>query len=417
MSAAPILANVLLFGRLLRSAGLPVTSGQTLEFARALERIDIGSRDQVFFAARALLVSRQEDLALFELLFHRFWTAVAIDPSRSRGRSRRVSKPAGGGAAVFPATSPEVAHRNRARTHSATEVLRHRDFADLTEDELEEVRRLLTGMDWPAVERRTRRWISDSRGPRLHLGRVLRDSARLGGVPIRLARRRRKFKRRPVVLLADVSGSMEKYSRILLQYFYGAVHAMGVDGVECFVFGTRLTRITAALRLRNVDRALSDAAAEIPDFSGGTRIGESLGEFNRRWARRVLGRGAVVLIASDGWERGGVSALGREMRYLQHRCHRLIWLNPHAGRPGYRPLVEGMRAALPFVDDFLPLHDLDSLAFLARVLAALPARSRARNAAGRREEGRGVWYFDDIAAHPESRPTAAPFPVQERQGS
>ena len=144
--------------------------------------------------------------------------------------------------------------------------------------------------------------------------------------------------------------------------------------MECFVFGTRLTRITGQLRLRNIDRALTEAAREIVDWSGGTRIGESLAVFNRRWARRVLRRGAVVVIVSDGWERGDAARLGREMRYLHHRCHRLIWLNPHLGQAGYEPLVEGMATALRWVDDFLPVHNLRSLHELSEWLGRLPAR-------------------------------------------
>jgi uncharacterized protein with von Willebrand factor type A (vWA) domain len=181
-----------------------------------------------------------------------------------------------------------------------------------------------------------------------------------------------------VVLLADISGSMAKYSRLLLQFFYGM--SQSLRRVESFVFGTRLTRITPQLKLRNIDRALESAAAEVVDWAGGTRIGESLRSFNRDWSRRVLRRGAVVIVVSDGWERGDVETLRREMRYLAHRCHRLVWLNPLLGTPGYQPLVEGMSAALPFVDDFLPIHNLESLRALAAHLVSLPERRSVRAA-------------------------------------
>ena len=177
-----------------------------------------------------------------------------------------------------------------------------------------------------------------------------------------------------MILLADISGSMEKYSRLMLQFFFSAIHSLGE--VECFVFGTRLTRITQQLKLRNVDRALEEASREILDWSGGTRIGESLATFNRRWSRRLLRRGAVVVIVSDGWERGDLEQLGREMRFLHHRCHRLIWLNPHLGQRGYEPRVGGMATALPWVDDFLTVHNLDSLRVLAARIAEVPARGR-----------------------------------------
>ena len=387
MTARPILANLVLFGRALRSAGLPVTHGQTVDFARALELVDLENRNQVFHAGRSLLVSCAEDLAVYEVVFDLFWRPRREGASRiRRAASRRdtvddrrqvriaagTRPPAAGAAGV----DRDVTLEDRSRTYSAEEVLRQRDFAELLPEELDDLRRLILDMNWSASERRTRRWRPAVRGARLDLGRILRQAARFGGAPIRLTRRQRKTKRRPVVLLADVSGSMEKYSRILLQFFYGAVHGLGPTRVECFVFGTRLTRITASLRIRNVDRALRDASDEIVDFSGGTRIGACLGSFNRLWARRLLRRGAVVLVASDGWERGDVGELAREIRYLQHRCHRLIWLNPHAGRTGYEPLVEGMRAALPYVDEFLPMHNLDSLRALGDVLARLPAGRR-----------------------------------------
>jgi uncharacterized protein with von Willebrand factor type A (vWA) domain len=221
-------------------------------------------------------------------------------------------------------------------------------------------------------ERRSRRLIGDRRGSRIDLRRMLRESARVGGAVPRLRHLGRKVKQRPIVLLADISGSMDKYSRLILQFFYSAMH--GLRDVECFVFGTRLTRITSQLKLRNVDRALAEVSQEIVDWSGGTRIGESLSVFNRRWARRVLRRGAVAVIVSDGWERGDVAQLEQEMRHLHHRCHRLIWLNPHLGQAGYEPLVEGMAAALDWVDDFLPVHNLHSLRELARRLGLLPSR-------------------------------------------
>ncbi len=191
---------------------------------------------------------------------------------------------------------------------------------------------------------------------------------------MRLYWQRRKRKQRPLVLIADISGSMEKYARLLLQFAYSV--ARSLRHVECFVFGTRLTRITNQLRLRNIDRAVDEAAHEVIDWAGGTRIGQSLRIFNQRWSRRVLGRGAVVLIISDGWEQGEPGLLARELRYIQHRCYRLIWLNPLLGRDSYRPLVSGMSAALSSIDDFLPIHNLSSLAALAQQIETLDGRHR-----------------------------------------
>ena len=388
------LPNLLLFGRALRSAGLRVSLEQILSFARALDWLDIGDRRQVVHAARALLVSRREDLAVFDLVFNRFWLGIDEPPARTdlplaprsdlqRARHLRVTTPAG----LVPPDAPEVEIGDREATYSAEEVLRRRDFARMSDRELSEVRRLIERTRWRMSRRRTRRLVPDRRGARLHLRRMLRDAARLGGVAPRLRRQRRKVKQRPIVLLADISGSMEKYSRLMLQLFYSATHSL--REVECFVFGTRLTRVTSQLRLRNIDRALAEASREIVDWSGGTRIGDCLADFNRRWARRVLRRGAVVVIVSDGWERGDAAQLGREMRHLHRRCHRLIWLNPHLGQAGYEPLVEGMAAALPWVDDFLPIHNLRSLGQLSRRLGDLPARRGGPPAVGWPRRGMG----------------------------
>ncbi len=227
-------------------------------------------------------------------------------------------------------------------------------------------------MAWRISLRETRRRVADRRGAQLHLRKIVRDAAQHGGIPAKLYWQRRKQKQRPLVLIADISGSMEKYARLLLQFGYSVSRSL--RRVECFVFGTRLTRITGELRLRNIDRAVDSAAREVVDWAGGTRIGPSLKSFNQRWARRVLGRGAVVLLISDGWEQGEPGVLEREMRFLQHRCHRLIWLNPLLGRDTYQPLVGGMRAALRYVDDFLPIHNLQSLNDLAIHIEQLHGR-------------------------------------------
>ncbi len=394
-TASPFLRNLLLFGRALRGAGLGVSLEQILSLARALDWVEISSREQVFNAARSLLVSHRQDLRLFGLLFEHFWLGVAeprarpdlpLAPRRDLQMGRRLQVDHQSGLAR--PEDPGVEIEDRTATFSAEELLLRRDFARMTAAELAEVRRLIERTRWHMSERRTRRLIAERHGSRIHLRRMMRDAAKFGGAAPRLRRLSRKVKQRPIVLLADISGSMDRYSRLMLQLFYSATH--GLRQVECFVFGTRLTRITSQLRLRNIDRALAEAAREIVDWSGGTRIGESLAVFNHRWARRVLRRGAVVVIVSDGWERGDAARLRREMRYLHHRCHRLIWLNPHLGQAGYEPLVEGMAAALPWVDDFLPIHNLRSLGELSRHLAELPARrggvpaSRRGRASGRR---------------------------------
>lgn len=265
---------------------------------------------------------------------------------------------------------------DKSGSYSATELLQQKAFAEMTGEELEAVKRLIQEMRWQASLRRSRRRTPDGRGDLLHLRQTLRTATRYAGVPLQLSWQSRKIKPRPLVVIADVSGSMEKYTRLLLQFCYSIVHSF--RQVECFVFGTRLTRITRQLQVKNVDLAVDDAAREVLDWAGGTRIAASLQEFNRRWSRRVLRRGAVVLLISDGWDRGDTEALQREMRYLQHRCHRLIWLNPLLGREHYQPRVAGMAAALPYVDDFLPAHNFQSLAELAGHLGRIGPGRNAR---------------------------------------
>ncbi len=378
-----LLENLLLFGRVLRRSGLPVSLSQTLSLLRALRWIDLGDRRQFFHAARALWVFRRQDMALFEAIFHRFWRSE--HPAASlKAQKAPVAPRHDAGAASFTIVNymaqkarrsdPEIEVTDRVGTYSDEELLQRKEFSRMTAEELKAIRSLLSQLRWKVSERRTRRWRPGA-GRRLDLRGVLRRAALWGGVPLELPRRGRKVKQRPLVMLADISGSMEKYSRLLLQFFYSVSHSL--NQVETFVFGTRLSRITHPLALRNIDRALEEAAREVVDWSGGTRIGECIEEFNRHWSRRILRRGAVVIIVSDGWECGDVSRLRRAMRFLQHRSHRLIWPNPHLGTESYRPLVEGMAGALPFVDDFLPVHNFQSLEQLALRLKDLPSRRGA----------------------------------------
>ena len=257
------------------------------------------------------------------------------------------------------------------RSFSAREVLRQRDFADYTPAEVTAARSLMSELEWDLGRRRTRRstW-GDGRD--VDLRRTMRRSLSYGGEMLDIAHRKRKTKPRPLVLICDVSGSMERYTRMLLHF----VHTVAVSGqqLEAFLFATRLTRITRHLEHRGVDRAVSEVARVVPDWAGGTRIGDAIKAFNYRWARRVLRGGAVVLVISDGWDRGEPELLSREMARLQRSCHRLIWLNPLLGSPGYEPLTRGMQAALPYIDDFLPAHNLHSLQELATHLNRLTAR-------------------------------------------
>lgn len=383
------LVNTLLFTRILRGAGLPISTEQGRDLALALTMVDIGDRNQVFHAARSLLVTRQEHLRLFETMFNRFWRAQSDTWTPASQKApiapRHKPRPKRFDIVSFMAykahsADEEIEVSDRSRTFSSLEVLQRKEFSEMTPEELATIKKLIQEMSWQVSWRQTRRRVPDPNGSRLHLRRAMRSIIKYGGVPMELFWQSRKYKQRPFVLIADISGSMEKYARLILQLFFSVSHRL--KSVECFVFGTRLTRVTPQLKLKNIDRAIDEAAREIVDWSGGTRIGESLRMFNHRWGRRVLRRGAIVIIISDGWERGDVSVLRREIHHLQRRCYRLIWLNPLLGKSTYQPLVEGMAAVLPVVDDFLPIHNLQSLRALSQHLSTLgpvrPARSSVR---------------------------------------
>jgi uncharacterized protein len=258
--------------------------------------------------------------------------------------------------------------------YSDEELLRQKDFDELTWLETEQVRRLLQQAPWRIAERRTRR-LRPARGGRVDLRRTARQAIRSSGELIRLLHRERRLRRRPLVLLCDVSGSMERYSRLLLIFAHAIARR---EDVETFVFSTRLTRITRTLRRRDIDRALHEVGKTVHDFSGGTRIGQAVAEFNRRWARRVLGHGAIVIVVSDGWDRGDPELLGQELDRLRRMSHRLIWLNPLLGSDGYEPITRGMAAALPHTDDFLAAHNVQALDELGQLLAGLDRRRAVR---------------------------------------
>lgn len=372
-----LLRNSLLFGRMLRALGVEITPTQIIDLVESLKYIEIGNRQDFKNSARAVLISRQEHLALFDEAFDLFWQArneelTELDlgkllRKRRKPQTQQVVYRANNGNGADNDQEPEP-QLDRIYTYSDQELLRQKDFAKLDDNELSAIKRMMLKTVWQLAPRRTRRMVRASQGPRIDLRRTMRQNLRHGGEFLHLARRERKFKRRPIVMICDISGSMERYSRVLLQFVY--VVTSRLDRVESFAFGTRLTRITRQLRTRNIDQALRDASATIIDWAGGTRIGESIRTFNYEWARRVLNQGAVVLIISDGWDRGDVALLAREMDRLQRSCHQLIWLNPLLGDADYEPLVRGIQAALPYIDNFLPVHNLASLEQLAALLAA-----------------------------------------------
>jgi uncharacterized protein len=380
VSGGAFAANVLLFGRVLRDSGVDVHHGRLLDAIRSLEWVDIGSRTDVAATLRSLLVHRRDDLARFDEVFELFFRAhrspLPGPPLFSLGeRPRVVVQPAPGVPVPvdFEQLQPDSTAATRAvGAWSHAGVSRTKDFREYTDAELERARKLLERLPWIVSVRRTRRWRRASSGA-MDLRRVLRRNL-MGSDLLDLPRRERRAGARPIVLLGDVSGSMERYSRMLLHFVYGL--SQSATRVETFLFATQLTRVTRHLAARRGTRALVHLGRDVQDWGGGTRIGEALRAFNTRWARRVMRNGPVVLIVSDGWDRGDPAVLDRELARLRRSCRRLIWLNPLLGAARYEPLTRGMQAALRHVDDFLPSHNLASLEQLADRLRALPAASR-----------------------------------------
>src|SRR5581483_11238033 len=397
-----LLHRVVRFGRALRAAGVDAGPGRIADFVSALPLIDLSRRDDFYYAARATLLARPDQRELFDSIFARFWPpgrllldapelapdgppAPKTEPQAGdengqvqpdEAEVRRMARAVAGRPDEQRAEeqAPEArAPGTAVMSYSPDEVLREKNFGDFSDEELERARRLMEKMRWRAALRLTRRLVKARRGQSIDLRRTMRRAFTTAGETLSWARRRRKLKPRPLVLICDVSGSMERYTRLLLQFLH-TVSQGAPAPVETFVFATRLTRITNSLKRRRVQEALERVSQEVADWSGGTRTGEALATFNRVWARRVLGRGAVVLIISDGWDRGDVDQLAREMARLRRTSYRLIWLNPLLGSPSYRPLTRGMQAALPHLDDFLPVHNLESLEALVEKLAALPVR-------------------------------------------
>jgi uncharacterized protein with von Willebrand factor type A (vWA) domain len=370
-----LLDNLLIFGRVLRRAGVDVHAGRLAELLEALGYVNLAARDDVYHACRALLVHRHDQLAIFDLAFAAFWR----EHHGQRGGAARGTQSAEPRASVVetadvlaalddPLDVEASAPALRVKTWSDGDALAAKDFAAFTTDELAEARVALARLVWQPGQRRTRRWVR-GRGARVDLRRAIAGSVRSGGDVLKLPRRTRRVRPRPLVLLCDVSGSMERYSRILLQFAHAVTQRH--RRVETFLFSTRLTRVTRQLRAAGPDQALAAVSASVTDWSGGTRIGAVMKEFHQRWGRRVLHGGPVALLISDGWDRGDPTELADQIARLQRSCHRLIWLNPLIGTADYAPLTRGLQAALPFVDDFLPVRTLTDLAQLALHLNAL----------------------------------------------
>jgi len=371
-----IVRHVVTFGRVLREVGIEVGPGRVVDAVRGLGTVDLTRQEDVYFTLRQTLVSRHDELELFDRAFAAWFLRGPVAPIVRQQNQRNADRVVRGSLTTeSEETEPEPGDGRVELGASSHELLREKDFAEMTPEEFERCRSLMAAIARTRPRRASRRRAPDPRGDRLDLRRLVRRSLRSGGDPVEQAWKARKVVPRKLVVLCDVSGSMDAYSRALLLFLH-AVVGTG-RGVEAFGFGTRLTRLTPDLATRDPEAALARATATVVDWGSGTRIGVSLKEFNDVYGRRALSRGAVVVIVSDGWDRDDPALLAREMAKLERAAYAVVWVNPLKGNPEYQPLAGGMRAALPFVDRFLPGHNLRSLEELAAVLAGIERRHAA----------------------------------------
>ncbi|MDE0309881.1 MAG: VWA domain-containing protein [Acidiferrobacterales bacterium] len=395
-------ANLVHFGRILRSSGLPVGTGRILDAVQAVRLVGVANREDFYWALHAVLVNHPRQRHIFDQAFHIFWknprifersisallpeVRTAQSDKSSRELARRLTE------SLYPGTvsedmvpeSEEQIELRASLTFSDRERLQTTDFDSMSGSEMEEAKKAIATMRSAFDRIPTRRYQVDSSGNRLDMRRTLKSSMRGGADTITLIRSKRKSRQVPVVLLCDISGSMSEYSRMMLHF--GHVLTLSRKEVACFVFGTNLTNITRQLRTRDVDCAMDEIADSVADWYGGTKIGECLKDFNFNWARRLPLHSAVVLLVTDGLDRSESGDLESQIGLLQRSCRKLIWLNPLLRYDEFQPKVSGIRKMLPHVDAFLPVHNLVSLSDLTHVLG-----SGSRTAANRLNQNRSYW--------------------------
>jgi len=372
--------NIVGFARALRAAGLPVGPGAVIDAMNALQMIEIGNRADVYATLQAIFVKRHEHVLIFSQAFDLFFRAVEdwkqmLDSVPLPDQAQK--KPPAAARRVQEAMAqPTVSETQQAQDQeirlsvSDKEVLQKKDFAQMSAAEIAEVTRAIARMRLPQAELRTRRYRPDPRGLRLDMRRTLRGSLRTSGDIIDIHRLGLIDKPAPIVALLDISGSMSEYTRLFLHFLHAITDAR--KRVSVFLFGTRLTNVTHSLRARDPDEALASCSASVEDWAGGTRIATSLHTFNKLWARRVLGQGAIVLLISDGLEREADAKLAFEMDRLHRSCRRLIWLNPLLRYRAFEPKAQGIKMMLPHVDEFRPVHNLSSIQGLIDALSSVP---------------------------------------------
>lgn len=386
--------NIMYFARALRAAGLPVGPGTMLDAVRAVEAAGIRRRDDFYWALHSVCVNRREQKELFDQAFQIFWRnpellekmlsllLPVVHPDVQQEKiaddkktMRRVAEALAGTQRNEPMLKEEKeVEIDATLTFSDEERLQSKDFEEMSAEELDEARKAIKRMTLPLSEIRTRRFEPKVHGRRIDMRRSFRATLKGGGDVVDLQRRARVRRHPPLVILCDISGSMERYSRMMLHFMHAVTNDR--DRVHSFVFGTRLSNISRHLRNRDVDLALEKVGKQVEDWSGGTRIGATLADFNLNWSRRVLGQGAVVLMITDGLDRDAGEGLEKEVERLRKSCRRLIWLNPLLRFESFQPKARGIRAILPHVDEFLPVHNLQSLEGLSSALSDLSAPRR-----------------------------------------
>lgn len=376
--------NLVHFVRYLRHRGLPVGPGTAADLAGAIDAVGLDDRTDLYYALRAVVMTRPGQRQIFDEAFDLYFGSGRMRGADVALASEQRAPDRASARAQVPVLAPRRPDDDATDIEEVAEIaggsyrerLARRDFADLTPEEHEQVRRLIDRMVWRPAAAPSRRWAPNRSGSRPDLRRTLRTVSGPHGDLVPLAWSDRRLRRRPLVVLADVSGSMERYTELFLYFVHAAQGRLG--RVESFVFSTRLSRITRQMRLRQSHLALRQVAGAVTDWSGGTRIGEALAAFNREWSRRVTRGGAIGLIISDGWDTGDPELLDQEMARFARSVHRVIWLNPLAGRAGFAPETRGMRTVLAYVDDFLPAGSLVDLRGVVRLLESLPTRRGAK---------------------------------------
>jgi uncharacterized protein with von Willebrand factor type A (vWA) domain len=385
ISGRAFAVNLVHFVRYLRGRGLPVGPGTARDLAAVIDAVGLDDRTDLYLGLRACVITRPTQVADFDEAFDLFFgSGRGRPPDVSLGSSNELpDQPFSRSQAPVLAPNSaagaeqEVEEVGEIAGGSHAERLSHRDFGELSAAELERVRRLIDRMAWHPADAPSRRWAASRSGVRPDLRRTLRHVAGPKGDLMPLALSDRRFRKRPLVVIADISGSMERYTELFLYFIHAAQGRLG--RVESFVFATHLSRITREMRLRNPAHALRHVGQHVDDWSSGTRIGDAFAQFNQSWSRRVTRGGAIALIISDGWDTGDPDLLDREMARLSRSVHRVVWLNPLAGRSGFAPETRGMRTVLPYVDDFLPAGNLADLRSVVRLLESLPSRRGARS--------------------------------------